>query len=160
MDISEKQFAEEYDQKFMVLALKEAKKAYAKGETPVGAVIVCGGEVVAKAHNTREMKKNALHHAEIKAIDKACHRLGGWRLHKCDIYVTLEPCPMCAGAIINSRIKRVFYGAGDPKAGSFGSVVDLCALPYNHIPLVYGGFMKDECASLLKEFFALLRAKR
>lgn len=157
--MSEKDGKEYYNQKFMVLALNEAKKAYAKGEAPIGAVIVCGDEIIARAHNTRETKKNALHHAEIMAIDKACKKLGGWRLHKCDIYVTLEPCPMCAGAIINARINRVFFGASDPKAGSFGSVADFCELPYNHTPVVYGGNMEQECAAILSEFFAILRGK-
>ena len=98
---------ENTDAFFMGIALEEAKKAYEKGEVPVGAVVVCNGEIVSRAHNTRETEKNALHHAELKAIDLACQDLGGWRLHKCDLYVTLEPCPMCAGATVNARIKRV-----------------------------------------------------
>lgn len=101
--------------------------------------------------------KNALAHAEIEAIDRACKALGGWRLWECELFVTLEPCPMCAGAIINSRIKRVVFGAYDPKAGSCGSVNNLFAFPYNHSPEVEGGFMQDECALLLKQFFAELR---
>ena len=120
----------EKDFEYMRLALKEAEKAYKKGETPIGAVIVWEDEVIAKAHNLRESKKNALLHAECVAIDKACKKLGGWRLHKATLYVTLEPCPMCSGAIINSRIKRVVYGATDKKAGSCASVAAAVAMGY------------------------------
>ena len=150
----------EKDFEYMRLALKEAKKAYKKGETPIGAVIVWEDEVVAKAHNLREGKKNALLHAECVAIDKACKKLGGWRLHKATLYVTLEPCPMCAGAIINSRIKRVVYGATDKKAGSCESVINLFELPYNHKPLVESGLLSDECQTLLTSFFKELREKK
>jgi len=145
---------------YMKEALELAKVAYELGEAPVGAVIVCEGKIVARACNSRESDKNALMHAEIKAIDEACRTLGGWRLHKCELYVTLEPCPMCAGAIINSRIKRVYYGAKDEKAGSFGSVTDLSALPYNHKPEIFGALLEKECASLLSDFFKNLREKR
>ncbi|MBQ7604132.1 MAG: tRNA adenosine(34) deaminase TadA [Clostridia bacterium] len=148
------------DETFMSLALDEARAAAAEGETPVGAVIVRGGEVIASAHNTRERSKNALHHAEILCIDRACRRLGGWRLPGCALYVTLEPCPMCAGAVINSRIERVVFGARDGKAGSFGSVTDLSALPYNHRPEITGGVLAEECAALLSDFFTGLRSKQ
>lgn len=141
----------------MRLALDEAKKALGENEVPVGAVIVKDGEVIAYGRNRREKENNALCHAELEAIDKACKALGGWRLTDCDLYVTLEPCPMCAGAIINARIKRVYYGAFDDKAGSFGSVVDFNHLRYNHKPEIYAGIMEDECQSLLTEFFKALR---
>ena len=150
----------EKDFEYMRLALKEAEKAYKKGETPIGAVIVWEDEVIAKAHNLRESKKNALLHAECVAIDKACKKLGGWRLHKATLYVTLEPCPMCSGAIINSRIKRVVYGATDKKAGSCESVVNLFELPYNHKPLVESGLLAEDCQSLLKDFFKELRKNK
>ena len=150
----------EKDYEYMRLALKEAEKAYKKGETPIGAVIVWEDEVASKAHNLRESKKNALLHAECIAIDKACKKLGGWRLHKATLYVTLEPCPMCAGAIINSRIKRVVFGATDKKAGSCGSVVNLFDLPYNHKPTVESGLLSKECQSLLTDFFKELRENK
>ena len=118
------------DFELMGLALEEAAKAAALGEVPVGAVVARHGEVVAMAHNTRETEKNALHHAELLAIDAACKALGGWRLWECELFVTLEPCPMCAGGIINSRLRRVVYGAADTKAGCCGSVTDLFALPF------------------------------
>ena len=145
------------EEKFMLEAIEEAKKAAELTETPVGAVIVCDDKIVGRGYNTRETDKNALCHAEIKAIDEACRTLGGWRLHRCDMYVTLEPCPMCAGAIINARIKRVFYGAKDEKAGSFGTKTDLLTVGYNHKPEVTGGIMEDECARLLSDFFIKLR---
>lgn len=145
---------------FMREALKEAHAAYEAGEVPIGAVVVKGNEVVGRGHNRREYGKNALAHAEIEAIDQACKTLGGWRLWQCDIYVTLEPCPMCAGAIINSRIQTVYYGADDAKAGSCGSVVNLFELPYNHKPKVVRGVLREECASLLTSFFRELREKR
>lgn len=145
------------DFELMGLALEEAAKAAALGEVPVGAVVARHGEVVATAHNTRETEKNALHHAELLAIDAACKALGGWRLWECELFVTLEPCPMCAGAIINARIPRVVFGAPDPKAGSCGSVTDLFALPYNHRPACEGGVLEEECAQLLRDFFRALR---
>ena len=148
------------DEELMGLALEEAKKAAALGEVPVGAVVAKDGEPIALAHNTRETEKNALHHAELLAIDAACKKLGGWRLWQCELFVTLEPCPMCSGAIINSRIKRVVYGAADPKAGCCGSLTDLFALPFNHRPKVESGLLAEECAQLLKDFFAALRKKR
>jgi len=142
---------------FMLEALKLAKQAKSLGEVPVGAVIVRDGEIIAKAYNTREIDKNALMHAELKAIDIACKKLGGWRLHECDVYVTLEPCPMCAGAIINARVRRVFYGAKDAKAGAFGSVVNLNSYPLNHKPEVTGGVCEKEAKELLSGFFKELR---
>jgi len=128
-----------------------------EGEVPVGAVIVKDGEIIATGRNRRETEKNALHHAEIEAINNACKALGGWRLFGCDLYVTLEPCPMCAGAIINSRIKTVYFGAYDNKAGSFGSVADFNRLPYNHKPEIIAGVMEEECSKLLSDFFKKLR---
>ena len=145
------------DFELMGLALEEARKAAALGEVPVGAVVARRGEVVAAAHNTRETEKNALHHAELLAIDAACKKLGGWRLWECELFVTLEPCPMCAGAILNSRVRRVVYGAADAKAGCCGSVTDLFALPYNHCPACEGGVLEEECAQLLRDFFRALR---
>ena len=129
-------------------------------QTPVGAVIVRNGKVISGGRNRRENGKNALYHAEISAINSACKALGGWRLHECDLYVTLEPCPMCAGAIINSRIKNVYFGAHDKKAGSFGSIVNLSELPYNHKPNIEGGILEEECANVLSEFFKELRINK
>lgn len=144
-------------EKYMKEAIKRAKVAANDGETPVGAVIVRDGKVIASGRNKREKGKNALCHAEIIAINKACKKLGGWRLIGCDMYVTLEPCPMCAGAIINSRIENVYFGASDSKAGCFGSVQDFSKLSFNHKPNITGGVLKDECAKLLSDFFAKLR---
>lgn len=138
-------------------ALALAQEAADELETPVGAVIVRNGEVIATGKNRRETGKNALYHAEIEAIDNACKKLGGWRLPGCTLYVTLEPCPMCTGAIINARIERVVYGASDAKAGSMGSVIDLTQLPYNHKPAVERGVLQEECAALLSSFFKNLR---
>ncbi|MBW7572788.1 nucleoside deaminase [Caproiciproducens faecalis] len=148
------------DERFMRLALAFAREAAQEGEVPVGAVIVKGDEVIATGRNRRENGKNALCHAELEAIDGACRLLGGWRLWQCELYVTLEPCPMCAGAIINARIPRVVYGAKDAKAGSCGSVINLFELPYNHSPELLGGVLSDECALLLTDFFKKLRGKR
>ncbi len=145
---------------FMQKALELAKISAAEGEVPVGAIIVKGNEIVGTGRNRREYGKNALYHAEIEAIDNACKTLGGWRLWECDMYVTLEPCPMCAGAIINSRIKTVYYGASDLKAGSFGSVVDFNSLPYNHKPEIVSGVMQDEARKMLSDFFKGLREKK
>lgn len=145
---------------FMQKALELAKISAAEGEVPVGAIIVKGDEIVGTGRNKREYGKNALYHAEIEAIDNACKTLGGWRLWECDMYVTLEPCPMCAGAIINSRIKTVYYGASDLKAGSFGSVVDFNSLPYNHKPEIVSGVMQDEARKMLSDFFKGLREKK
>lgn len=148
------------EEEMMRLALREAKKAAEEGEVPVGAVLVQDGRVIAVGHNRREAGKNALAHAEIEAIDMACKALGGWRLPRCTLYVTLEPCPMCAGAIINSRIERVVFGAADTKAGSCGSVVNLFDLPYNHKPDLVGGVLEEECAALLSAFFQRLRHEK
>ena len=148
------------DEEYMKEALALAKKAFELGEVPVGAVAVWDGKIVGRGMNLRETDKNALRHAEIMAIDEACKTLGGWRLWKCDLYVTLEPCPMCAGAIINSRVKRVIFGASDPKAGSCGSLTNLFEMPYNHKPEVVSGILEEECSALLSEFFAKLREKR
>ena len=147
------------DEMFMRRALELAREAAAEGEVPVGAVIVKDGAVVSCGRNRRETGKNALRHAELEAIDGACRTLGGWRLWECELFVTLEPCPMCAGAVINARIPRVVFGAFDPKAGSCGSVVNLFDLPYNHKPEVVGGVLRDECAAILTDFFRSLRAK-
>ena len=147
------------DERFMRLALRLADEAAAEGEVPVGAVVVYQGQVIGQGRNRREIRKNALAHAELEAIDEACRTRGGWRLFDCDLYVTLEPCPMCTGAIINARIDRVFFGAYDPKAGSCGSVVDLPALPYNHRPEIVGGVLEPECREKLTRFFRSLREK-
>ena len=145
---------------FMREALALAAKAGAEGEVPVGCVITLGDRIVGRGRNRREGAKNALCHAELEAIDQACRTLGGWRLWQCDMYVTLEPCPMCAGAIINARIPRVYYGAPDPKAGSCGTVTDLFALPFNHRPEVVSGLLAEESAALLQDFFTRLRENR
>ena len=142
---------------FMSRALLLAKKAYEAGEVPVGAVIVKDGEIIAEGYNMREQKQNALSHAEIECINKACDVLKSWRLETCELYVTLEPCPMCTGAIINSRIKTVVFGAYDLKAGSMDSVINLCDYPYNHKPEIYGGIMEEECKEILENFFQNLR---
>lgn len=144
----------------MRLALALAREAAEDGEVPVGAVIVQNGAVVGLGRNRRETVRSALAHAEIEAIADACARLGGWRLFGCTLYVTLEPCPMCAGAIINARIDRVVQGAADPKAGSCGSLVNLFDLPYNHKPRLETGVLEEECGALLSEFFQRLREKR
>ena len=145
------------DHELMGAALAEAEKAAALGEVPVGAVVARRGEIVAAAHNTRETEKNAVHHAELLAIDRACQALGGWRLWECELFVTLEPCPMCAGAIVNARIPVVCYGARDDKAGCCGSVLNLFEERFNHHPRVYGHILEEECAGLLQEFFENLR---
>lgn len=145
------------DRDFMNAALQLAALAAAEGEVPVGAVVTLGGEIVGRGRNRREKSKNALAHAEIEAINDACSNLGGWRLWQCDMFVTLEPCPMCAGAIINSRIKRVVFGAYDKKSGSCESLVKLFDLPYNHKPQLEGGFMQEECSAILSGFFKQLR---
>ena len=146
----------------MKRALELAETAYAAGEVPVGAVVVKNstGEIVGEGYNLREGAKNALAHAEIIAINNACRKLGGWRLPDCSIYVTLEPCPMCCGAIINSRIDNVIFGASDYKSGSAVSVQKMFELPYNWKPNVIAGVMAEECAELLSRFFRELREKR
>lgn len=145
------------DTHFMNLALDLARQAAAEGEVPVGAVVVCDGKVIGAGRNRRETCGNALAHAELEAINAACRHLGGWQLVGCSLYVTLEPCPMCAGAIINSRIARVVQGAMNTKAGSCGSLINLFDIPYNHQPEVVSGVCADECGALLKDFFRSLR---
>ncbi len=148
------------DQKLMLAALEQAELAYSLGEVPVGAVVVKNGEVVGRGYNRRETDKNALVHAELAAIDEACRALGGWRLWECELYVTLEPCPMCAGALINSRIRRVIYGAADKKSGSIESVLHMFEYPYNHKPQVTSGVLQKECSDILKRFFREMREKK
>lgn len=145
---------------FMLKAIELANQSALEGEVPVGAVVVKGDEIVGCGRNRREYGKNALYHAELEAIDNACKKLGGWRLWQCDLYVTLEPCPMCAGAIINARIKKVVFGAYDKKAGSFGSIADFNQIPYNHKPEIMGGIMEAECSALLSDFFKNLRQNK
>lgn len=147
------------DVQFMNIALDLARQAADEGEVPVGAVVVRDGEVIGMGRNRRETCGNALAHAELEAINQACRHLGGWQLVGCTLYVTLEPCPMCAGAIINSRIERVVQGAMNPKAGSCGSLINLFDIPYNHRPEVVSGVCADECGALLKEFFRTLRKR-
>lgn len=142
----------------MIDAIKQAKKAEAIGETPIGAVIVHKGKIIARGYNKRETKKNCLCHAEIIAINKACKKLGGWRLPECDMYVTLEPCPMCAGAIISSRINNLYFGAYDKKSGCANSVTNLFKENlFNHNVTVVGGIMENECSKIISDFFKALR---
>lgn len=145
------------DKKFMTQALQYAQKAFDLGEVPVGAVIVKNGKIVGTGYNMRETKQNALSHAEIEAINNACKTLGTWRLDGCEMYVTLEPCPMCTGAIINARIKTVIFGAFDSKMGCMDSVINLCDYPFNHKPEIYAGICEDECKEILQKFFQKLR---
>ncbi|MGB4092173.1 MAG: nucleoside deaminase [Ruminococcus flavefaciens] len=147
---------------YMKRALELAREAFDEGEVPVGAVVVkkTTGEIVGEGRNRREAAKNALAHAEIEAIDQACRKLGGWRLPECALYVTLEPCPMCCGAIINSRIDNVYFGAYDYKSGSAESVQKMFSLPYNYSPEVMGGIMEEECSAILSEFFKELRIRK
>ena len=142
---------------FMDQALELAKEAAAEGEVPVGCVIVRNGEIVGRGRNRRETAKTALGHAEIEAIAEANRNLGGWRLWECTLYVTLEPCPMCAGAIVNARIPRVVYGASDSKCGACGSVCDLFNMDFNHHPKVESGIREEEAAALMTDFFQNLR---
>ncbi|MBR2954122.1 MAG: nucleoside deaminase [Clostridia bacterium] len=145
---------------FMRYALALAEKSAEEGEVPVGAIVVCDGKIVGEGRNRRETVKNALHHAEIEAINDACKNLGGWRLWHCDMYVTLEPCPMCAGAIINSRIKNVYFGAKDEKNGAVISAAQLFDMNFTHKPLYEGGIMGEECAEILSSFFKKLRIQK
>ncbi len=150
------------DEIYMRKALELAELAARQGEVPVGAIVVkrSTGEIVGRGFNRREYGRSPLTHAEIVAIETASRKLGGWRLIDCELYVTLEPCPMCAGAIINSRIQRVVFGAADPKAGSCGSVVNLFELPFNHKPEFIGGVLERECSQLLSDFFKKLRESK
>ena len=147
------------DERFMDEALALAREAFADGEVPVGCVIVRRGEIVGRGRNRREKDKSALAHAEVEAIGEACRVLGGWRLWECTLYVTLEPCPMCAGAIINARIPRVVYGASDAKCGAVRGVCSLFSMGFNHHPAVEAGIREEECAALLTEFFQKLRVE-
>ena len=145
------------DRQFMEEALELARQSAAEGEVPVGCVITCKGQIVGRGRNRRETEKTALGHAEIQAIEEACRNLGGWRLWECTLYVTLEPCPMCAGAIINARIPRVVFGASDDKFGACGSVCDLFSMAFNHHPAVEKGILEEEAGALMQEFFRNLR---
>lgn len=147
------------DTEAMHEALALAREAADEGEVPVGCIVTDGEHIVGRGRNRRETGKSALAHAELEAIAEACRTLGGWRLWRCTLYVTLEPCPMCAGAIINSRIRRVVYGAADTKAGCCGSVTDLFAMPFNHHPVVEQGLRAEEAQELLQTFFKDLRAR-
>ena len=148
------------DEGFMREALALAQAAADEGEVPVGCVVVRDGEIVGRGRNRRESAKSALAHAEIEAIAEACRTLGGWRLWQCTLYVTLEPCPMCAGAIINARLPRVVYGAKEPVNGCCGSAVDLFMLPCSQKPEIVQGVLEKECAAELSAFFRKLREKR
>lgn len=150
---------EEKNKTYMKLALEEAKKAYKIDEVPVGAIIVYKDEVIASGYNQREIKNNSLAHAEILAINQACIYLNSWRLIDCEMYVTLEPCPMCAGAIINSRISKLIYSTQDLKSGSVHSILNMFDLPFNHKPEVISNVLADESSELLKDFFKKLRMK-
>lgn len=150
------------DRTYMERALELAGEAASEGEVPVGAVVVrsCDGLIIGEGRNRRERLRDPLAHAEMEAIHKASEYVGGWRLEGCVLYVTLEPCPMCAGAVINSRPDRIVFGAYDPKAGSCGSAADIFSFPYNHHPVVEGGFMEEECSAVLKNFFREMRKIR
>ena len=146
-------------EKFMKEALKEAQKAYDKLEVPVGCVIVKDGKIIARAHNLKETKKDTTKHAEIIAIEKASKKIDAWRLLDCDMYVTLEPCSMCAGSLIQARIKKVYIGTDDLKTGACGSVLNLLDYPFNHKVEVEKYILKDECENILKSFFKILRKR-
>ena len=148
------------EEKFMKEALKEAQKAFDKEEVPVGAVIVKDNKIIARAHNIKELKHDATSHAEILAIQKACKKLGAWRLENCDMYVTLEPCSMCAGALINARIRNLYIGTLDSKTGACGSVLNLLEYKFNHKIEVEKYILKDECEAILKDFFKKLRKQK
>lgn len=149
------------DEAYMQIALELARQAYEINEVPVGAIVVkkSTGKIIGKGYNRREIDKNPLAHAEIAAIKQAAETLGGWRLLDCDIYVTLEPCPMCSGAIINSRIERVIFGAFDSKSGSVESIINMFDLPFNHKPKIVSGIMQKECSEILSDFFTELRKR-
>ncbi len=148
------------DERYMKAAIREAKKAYALGEVPIGCVIVYGGKIIGRGYNRRIVDKNVLSHAEIIAIKKACKKMGDWRLEDCTLYVTLEPCPMCAGAIVQARIPKVMIGSMNPKAGCAGSVMNLFdEKGFNHQVEMETGLLGEECSQMLKEFFRELRKK-
>lgn len=149
------------DEAYMHIALELARQAYEINEVPVGAIVVkkSTGKIIGKGYNRREIDKNPLAHAEIAAIKQAAETLGGWRLLDCDIYVTLEPCPMCCGAIINSRIERVIFGAFDSKSGSVESIINMFDLPFNHKPKIVSSIMQKECSEILSDFFTELRKR-
>ena len=149
------------DEAYMQIALELARQAYEINEVPVGAIVVkkSTGKIIGKGYNRREIDKNPLAHAEIAAIKQAAETLGGWRLLDCDIYVPLEPCPMCCGAIINSRIERVIFGAFDSKSGSVESIINMFDLPFNHKPKIVSGIMQKECSEILSDFFTELRKR-
>ena len=142
---------------YMVEALRLAREAIADGDVPVGCVIVKDGQIVGRGRNRREAGVDATAHAEVEAIREACARLGSWRLHRCALYVTLEPCPMCAGAIINARVEEIHYGAREEKSGCCGSVLNLFEERFNHRPRVYQGPLERECQEVLQDFFEKLR---
>lgn len=149
------------DEDYMREAILEAKKAEGKEEVPIGAVVVLGGKIIARAHNLRECQQNAIAHAELLAIDQACKDTGSWRLENAELYVTLEPCPMCSGAIILSRIKRVIYGAADPKGGCAGTLMNLLQDDrFNHKSEITSGVLEEECSSLLSNFFKGIRERK
>ena len=144
-------------EKFMNEALKEAKKAYEKEEIPVGAVIVKDGKIIARGHNLKESKNKTTSHAEINAIEKANKKLNAWRLEDCEMYITLEPCMMCMGAIINARVKKIYIGTLDPKTGACESVIDIEKYKFNHIVEIETGILEEKCEYILKDFFRMLR---
>ena len=143
----------EKDIEFMQQALSLARRAANEGEVPVGALVVKTGEIIGRGYNLREQNKMATAHAEILAIEEACRAIGSWRLNDCTLYVTMEPCPMCAGAIVNSRVARVVYGVKDAAAGCCGSLIDFNRYPFSHSFALTGGVCEEECAELLKQFF-------
>lgn len=149
----------ELDEKFMLEALAEARASTETGDVPVGCVIVKNGEIIARGRNTREAEMSATGHAEVNAINAACRAVGHWRLSGCTLYVTLEPCAMCSGAIVSARIDRVVIGAKDPKAGALGSVINLNSYPLNHKPILEYGILGKECSAVLTEFFSRRRAE-
>ena len=147
------------DQKFMKLAIRQAQKAKEMDEVPIGAIAVLDGKVIARAHNTREKTGNALNHAEVLAIQKACKKVGNWRLDEVTLYVTIEPCPMCMGAMLNARLKRLVYGADDKKGGACGTLYNLNDGKYNHTISVTKGVLKDDCANIIRTYFEDKRRK-
>ena len=149
------------DEKYMKEAIRQAKKAYAMEETPIGCVLVHDGKIIARGYNKRNKKKNTLAHAELIVINKASRVLGDWRLEECTMYITLEPCPMCAGAIVQARIPKVVIGSTNPKAGCAGSVINLLDMAgFNHQVEVVQGVLEEECSQLMRDFFKELRLKR